>query len=219
MCQGLNSHYFHIIGDGHQPNSRGLYTHYKDSLLKVGWPSPIYRLLTMAHMVGSFLIPPWCCLLEFFNSHRWLKTSEPRGRDANAWLGRAWTWSMQALCLLLQGMRISLVSWVGEWLGGNVYIYIEIYKHIYIYNYIYIYTHAKWCGKCGVWSTWEWVSGWFFPKFRKQWWPAISTHLKIVFVDQLQDVRMDAKVASSVPSAICAHQVWAPKVVEKYEKT
>ena len=42
MCQGLNSHYFHIIGDGHQPNSRGLYTHYKDSLLKVGGlPSPI----------------------------------------------------------------------------------------------------------------------------------------------------------------------------------
>ena len=31
VCQGLNSHYFHIIGDGHQPNSRGLYTHYKDS--------------------------------------------------------------------------------------------------------------------------------------------------------------------------------------------
>ena len=31
MCQGLNSHYFHIIGDCHQPNSRGLYTHYKDS--------------------------------------------------------------------------------------------------------------------------------------------------------------------------------------------
>ena len=30
---GLNSHYFHIIyimGDGHQPNSRGLYAHYKD---------------------------------------------------------------------------------------------------------------------------------------------------------------------------------------------
>ena len=42
MCQGLNSHYFHIIGDGHQPNSRGLYTHYKDSQLKVGWPSPKY---------------------------------------------------------------------------------------------------------------------------------------------------------------------------------
>ena len=24
MCQGLNSHYFHIIGDGHQPNSRAI---------------------------------------------------------------------------------------------------------------------------------------------------------------------------------------------------
>ena len=36
MCQGLNSHYFHIIGDGHQPNNRGLYTHYKDSVIKGG---------------------------------------------------------------------------------------------------------------------------------------------------------------------------------------
>ncbi len=36
MCQGLNSHYFHIIGDGHQPNSRGLYTHYKDSYYSKG---------------------------------------------------------------------------------------------------------------------------------------------------------------------------------------
>ena len=36
MCQGLNSHYFHIIGDGHQPNSRGLYTHYKDSVIEGG---------------------------------------------------------------------------------------------------------------------------------------------------------------------------------------
>ena len=31
-----------MIGDDHQPNSRGLYTHYKDSLLKVGGlPSPV----------------------------------------------------------------------------------------------------------------------------------------------------------------------------------
>ena len=46
----INSHYFHIIGDGHQPNSRGLYTHYKDSVIK-GGRSPIpqkRRLLTMA---------------------------------------------------------------------------------------------------------------------------------------------------------------------------
>ena len=25
LCQGLNSHYFHIIGDGHQPNFVGVY--------------------------------------------------------------------------------------------------------------------------------------------------------------------------------------------------
>ncbi len=37
------SYYFHTIGDGHQPNSRGSYTHYKDFLLKVAWRiSPIY---------------------------------------------------------------------------------------------------------------------------------------------------------------------------------
>ncbi len=41
VCWGLNSHYIHVKGDGHQPNSRGLYTHYEDSPLKVGWPSPI----------------------------------------------------------------------------------------------------------------------------------------------------------------------------------
>ena len=41
MCWGLDSQCFHIRGDGHQPNSRGLFTHYKDSLLKLGWPSPI----------------------------------------------------------------------------------------------------------------------------------------------------------------------------------
>ena len=40
MCQGLNSHYFHIIGDGHQPNSRGLGPHYQDSVIK-GGRSPI----------------------------------------------------------------------------------------------------------------------------------------------------------------------------------
>ena len=28
MYQGLNSHYFHIIGNGHQPNSRDLYNIY-----------------------------------------------------------------------------------------------------------------------------------------------------------------------------------------------
>ena len=44
MRQGLTSHYFHVYNrDGHQPNSRGLYTHYKDSLLKVGPDHPQYK--------------------------------------------------------------------------------------------------------------------------------------------------------------------------------
>ncbi len=33
--------FFSYGRDGHQPYSMGLYAHYKDSLLKVGWPSPI----------------------------------------------------------------------------------------------------------------------------------------------------------------------------------
>ena len=38
----LYSHYFHMIGDGHQPDSRGLYTHYKDSYKR--WDDlPQYR--------------------------------------------------------------------------------------------------------------------------------------------------------------------------------
>ena len=36
MCWGLESHCFHVVRDVHQPNSRGVYAHYKDSLLKVG---------------------------------------------------------------------------------------------------------------------------------------------------------------------------------------
>ena len=35
MCWGLNCNYIHIIEDGHQPNSRGLYTYYKDFPLQV----------------------------------------------------------------------------------------------------------------------------------------------------------------------------------------
>ena len=41
-CQGLNSHYFHMIGDGHQPKNRGLHSDSKDSLLKVD-DHPQYR--------------------------------------------------------------------------------------------------------------------------------------------------------------------------------
>ena len=45
MCAGIQTPiYGPMVGDGHQPNSRGLtYTHYKDSLLKVGWVYPQYK--------------------------------------------------------------------------------------------------------------------------------------------------------------------------------
>ena len=55
MCQGLNSHYFHVIGDGHQPNSRGLYTHYKDSYWRWEVSHPQYSDLWPWHIyISSF---------------------------------------------------------------------------------------------------------------------------------------------------------------------
>ena len=67
MCQGLNSHYFHIIGDGHQPNSRGLYTHEIRIPIK-GGRSPIPNIattLTMAQMASyrASLLPS--CWISF----------------------------------------------------------------------------------------------------------------------------------------------------------
>ena len=51
MCQGLNSHYFHIIGDGHQPNSR-VYIPIIRIPIKGGMTIPKKtRLLTMAHIL------------------------------------------------------------------------------------------------------------------------------------------------------------------------
>ena len=35
ICWGLNSHCFPMVRDGHQPNGRVLYTHYKDFPVKV----------------------------------------------------------------------------------------------------------------------------------------------------------------------------------------
>ena len=52
----LNSHYFHIIGDGHQPNSGGLYIHYKDSRHS-RWTTIPQRLLTLAHIPPGTELP------------------------------------------------------------------------------------------------------------------------------------------------------------------
>ena len=64
LCQGLNSHYFHIIGDGHQPNSRGLYTHYKDSQ---------YR--DFDHGTFSCILFAW---LNFTELHVWFVSPAPQ---------------------------------------------------------------------------------------------------------------------------------------------
>ena len=65
MCQGRNSSYFHVIGDGHQPNSRGLYTNYKDSYWRWDWMTiPNIRSLDPGTYGRSF---PWISrFLDFF---------------------------------------------------------------------------------------------------------------------------------------------------------
>ena len=40
MCRGLNSHYFHIIGDSHHPNSMGL--------LIIRWDAPIPNIRSLS---------------------------------------------------------------------------------------------------------------------------------------------------------------------------
>ena len=48
VSKGLNFHLFPVLGDGHQSTQYpivGLYTHYKDFLLKVGWPSWIWGVV------------------------------------------------------------------------------------------------------------------------------------------------------------------------------
>ena len=57
VCQGSNSHYFYIIGNGHQPNSRGLFIYIpipriptKDEVRL----SKIIRILINQSVLGDF---------------------------------------------------------------------------------------------------------------------------------------------------------------------
>ena len=61
MCQGLNSHYFHILGYGHEPNSKGLYTHYIRIPIKGGMTIP--NIATFDH--GTVKFPGGVTLLFF----------------------------------------------------------------------------------------------------------------------------------------------------------
>ena len=61
MCQGLNSHYFHIIGDGHQPNS-GVYIPIIRIPIKGGMTIP--KIATFDH--GTYeVIQSWGCFISF----------------------------------------------------------------------------------------------------------------------------------------------------------
>ncbi len=65
MSQGLNSHYFHIIGDGHQPKSVGVY-------IPILGMSPIpkkTRLLTMAQKCWTYMIQPTTGCIIFLESN------------------------------------------------------------------------------------------------------------------------------------------------------
>ena len=52
---GSNSHRFSVVGDGYPRNSQVLYTHEKDSLLKVGCPSPIQGVWTVARKIFIYI--------------------------------------------------------------------------------------------------------------------------------------------------------------------
>ena len=127
----INSHWFPLVGDGHKPNSSGLYTHYKDSLLKVGWVYPQYKEWITDWLcssqnevkrevyiyssdflcVTSTFCTSWC----FVPMTPW-KSLYPSGRwrQDKVWLKR-WTmcwrqWSVELRNLKLANQWESLVS-------------------------------------------------------------------------------------------------------------
>ena len=59
MCQGLNSHYFHIIGDGHQPTSR-VYISIKRIPIKGGMTIP--NIATFDHGTYAMYLKYCVCL-------------------------------------------------------------------------------------------------------------------------------------------------------------
>ena len=113
MCRGLNSHDFHIIGDGHQPNSRGLYTHYKDSVIK-GGRSPIPNIgsldKTMAHMSAP---GEWSCF--FYDVFGYLHLDIWReGKDTMA---KKW----YTFCAHIQGLDSGIGVLAATWSKHNQY--------------------------------------------------------------------------------------------------
>ena len=61
VCQGLNSHYFHIIGDGHQPNSMG----------------PVYIPIIRIPIKGGMTIPKQNATFDHGTRIQVLQTAHP----------------------------------------------------------------------------------------------------------------------------------------------
>ena len=154
MCQGLNSHYFHIIGDGHQPNSRGLYTHYKDSYWKVGGlPSPTKtRLLTMAHMLAAIQ------MAASFTSSKKFASRMPKAvsHHCRASLLRIFLekgivptarTATCRFCFSRNGGLLRQFHWWNDEVGPYPFINGHVYTHIYIYTHMYVYVYIVSCMK------------------------------------------------------------------------
>ena len=84
----INSHYFHIIGDGHQPNSRGLYTHEIRIPIKGGMTIPIIRSLDCGTFEGRFplYIHTICCSNMFKPPRHVLTNSQGLFGVGRVWL-------------------------------------------------------------------------------------------------------------------------------------
>ena len=143
MCQGLNSHYFHIIGVGHQPNSRDLYTHNYPYI-------PIIRI----PIKGGMTIPQKMRLLmqkmwPFWDGDQWpsqrllLVTSNWGHQKVTNWITGALCWLCRQkrdetkfiILLFMKGTPFLTFTKSGFRCLGKTQLYIYIHTHIFRGNF------------------------------------------------------------------------------------
>ena len=125
MCQGLNSPCFPMVWDGHQPNNRKIYTHYKDSLWQVGWQFLIKRVLTLAHIssrisiwamkrrlgvslvVNGLLGMKSCCYVGFSSNRPW--NGNPVKNQDSIQGTRMSRWKLESIILIVSDWTGPLV--------------------------------------------------------------------------------------------------------------
>ena len=93
--QGLNSHYFHMIGDGHQPNSRGLYTHHKDSYSR--WYDHSPKNATFDHGTYAFVAS-----ISYLNSQNKVGLGKR--------LGRSYLSTVTTMIMIMMSKKIDLAT-------------------------------------------------------------------------------------------------------------